>query len=250
VNFCTEPDISIIVTFHREKQIANWMLENMKRLRAHADKSGLSHELICILDMADDETHSIVANHRTLRPQDNLIRVANGDLGTSRNDGVASARGPFVATFDGDDYHSANWLTQAHAALSTDGGKRVVHPEFVVSFGASHHVMKALDQDRDFIAPQGLLTTNPWCSSVFTTRELMSACPYQSTRTKDTGFGFEDWHWNLEMLARGVKFVTAQKTALYYRRKPESLLVQEARLGAIVRSSDFFHQRFDGVPRI
>lgn len=235
-------DISLIATFHREGYIAGWTLDNLSRLRREADVAALSHELICVLDRADDETVSVVEGHDGRRRQDKLAHVDHGDPGLSRNEGVSRAKGEFVAIFDGDDYHSRYWLTRAHRVLASGSRKRVVHPAFTVSFGSSQNIMKVLDQETCVIPPEFLLTLNPWGSSVLVERRAIAECPYQEARPESTGFGHEDWHWNLEMIARGFTFVTAPETALYYRRRPNSRVGRATNAAAIVRPSAFFRQ--------
>lgn len=242
-------DISLIITFHRESYIAGWMLDNINGLRREADVMGLSHEMICVLDKADQDTDSVVRAHDSLRSQDKVIQVVNGDLATSRNDGVSQAKGEFVATFDGDDYYSRNWLTQAYKVARSRPLQRVIQPTFIVSFGASHNIMKVLDQENDVVPHETLLTSNPWSSSVFVARQALEDCPYQTTRAEATGFGFEDWHWNLEMLAKGYKFITAPETARYFRRRPNSLLMREMGSRAIVRPSAFFRPKRNSESR-
>jgi glycosyltransferase involved in cell wall biosynthesis len=239
-------DVSLIATFHREGYIAGWTLDNLSRLRREADVAGLSHELICILDKADDETISVVEGHDGLRRQDKVARVDNGDPGMSRNDAVSRANGEFIAMFDGDDYHSRYWLNRAHRVLASGSRKRVVHPAFTVSFGSSHYIMKVLDQEACDISANSLLTLNPWGASVFVERRAVAECPYQAARTESTGFGHEDWHWNLEMIARGFTFVTAPETALYCRRRPNSRAARAAEAAAIVRPSVSFRQQLPG----
>jgi glycosyltransferase involved in cell wall biosynthesis len=235
-------DISLIATFHREGYIGGWTLDNLARLRREADVAGLSHELICVLDRADEETISVVENHSGLRRQDKVARVDHGDPGMSRNDGVAQAIGEFVAIFDGDDYYSANWLTQAYRTLSSNSALRIVNPEFIVEFGESWAIMRVPNQETEFVPRASLLLVNPWSSNVFVLKAALLARPYQETRPETTGFGHEDWHWNLEMLARGSKFVTAPRTARYYRRKADSVSTRAIAAGAVVRPSVFFRQ--------
>ena len=237
-------DVSLVATFHHEGYIAGWTLDNLARLRREADVAGLSHELICVLDKADDKTIAVVEGHDGRRRHDKVLRVLHGDLGMSRNEGVSRATGEFVATLDGDDYYSLNWLTQAHkTAMGSGAAKQVVQPSFIISFGESRNIMKVPNQQTDIVPTEALLTINPWGSSFFVRRAAIADCPYQETRAEATGFGYEDWHWNLEMLARGFTFVTAPHTARYYRRSPNSLLMRTIASRAVVRPSSFFRMR-------
>ena len=238
-----EVDISLIATFHRESYLAGWTLDNLSDLRREADGAGISHELICMLDRADDETASIVEGHAGLRDHDQVVRVDHGDLGLNRNEGVSRAHGEFVATFDGDDYYSRHWLTAAHRVLASGQRERVVLPAFLVSFGAQCHVFELPDQENVDVPDEALLTLHPWGSSVFVAKRAIEEWPYQSTRVEETGFAYEDWHWNLEMLARGYKFVTAPGTARYYRRRADSMLARQTKSNGIIRPNAFFRRR-------
>ena len=236
-------DISLIATFHKESYLAGWTLDNLSDLRREAEGVGITHELICTLDRSDDETALIVESHAGLRDHDQVVRVDHGDLGLSRNEGVARAHGEFVATFDGDDYYSRRWLTAAHRVLASGQQARVVLPAFLVSFGAQYHVFEFPDQEKVDVPDEALLTLHPWSSSVFVARRAIEQWPYQSTRVEETGFAYEDWHWNLEMLARGYKFVTAPGTARYYRRREGSMLARQTKSNGTIRPNAFFRRR-------
>ena len=180
-------DISLIATFHSESYIAGWTLDNLSDLRREADGAGISHELICVLDRADDETASIVEGHVGLRDHDQVVRVDHGDLGLSRNDGVARAHGEFVATFDGDDYYSRHWLTAAHRVLASGQRARVVLPAFLVSFGAQCHVYEIPDQEKVDVPDEALLTIHPWSSSVFVAKRAIEEWPSKAREWKRPG---------------------------------------------------------------
>ncbi|MDA8120247.1 MAG: glycosyltransferase [Gammaproteobacteria bacterium] len=231
--------MSVIVTFHHERLLAHWMLDRFARVRAHAEHQGLRVEMVCVLDTADAETARIVTEHATLRPADRVLRVAHGDQAMSRNDGVAHAHGRYLAIVDGDDYYSEAWLTFAYARARTLADRAVVHPEYVVSFGTVHSLMRVIDQERDSYPLANCLTGHPWVSTAFAPAAIFRAIPYQA-RNIQIGFGYEDWHWNLEVLAAGYRHVTALGTALYYRRKAVSTLTQDTQRGVTVRPSGFF----------
>ena len=166
----------------------------------------------------------------------------HGDLASSRNSGVVASRGEYVGTMDGDDYYTANWPV---AALNTAQAMKtpvVIHPELCVSFGASHSVAHVIDMLKDKFSPAICFSHHPWISCSFGIKEIYLDHPYQRTDLKETGFGYEDWHWNVEVLAHGIMHVCAPKTALFYRRKAEFMVTAMVMSGAIVRPSVFFDQ--------
>lgn len=234
-------DISAVVTFHGEGLLAHKTLLGLERVRRYAESAGASAELVAVLDKADTETVRVVNSSPVLRTTDQVIEVANGDLGASRNSGVAAARGRYVGIFDGDDYYSENWLWGALNTVEAKQGDVMVHPDYVVSFGAVHAIGQILDMDMTPGYPlANCFSVNPWVSSSFGKKDIYVKHPYSRSDTRITGFGFEDWHWNLELLGHGVRHVSAPQTALFYRRKVASMLVDQVANNAIVRPSRFF----------
>ncbi|MDT4855632.1 hypothetical protein FQZ97_899950 [compost metagenome] len=236
------PAISVVMTFHREQVLANFALLGFLRVRTAAEAAGIAVELVAVLDSADEETTRIVTSHPAIRHDDQVLRVQNGDLAASRNDGIASAHALYIAILDGDDYYSKNWLTEALRMAEAAVGRVIVHPELTVSFGAVHCVAETFDMDRGNYPMASCMMVHPWISCSFGLRDIYKRHPYQPTRLRDTGFGFEDWHWNLETVADGIRHVTAPKTALFYRRKASSMVTEMAQGGAIVRPSRFFDE--------
>lgn len=233
--------ISAIVTFHNEGLLAHKTLLGLERLRRYAESAGASVELVAVLDNVDKETARVVNSSPVMRSTDQVITVYNGDQGASRNSGVAAAIGRYVGLFDGDDYHSENWLWGALNTVEAKQGDVIAHPDYVASFGAVHSIGQIPDMD---ITPgyplANCFSVHPWVSSSFGKKEIYMKHPYSRTDTQITGFGFEDWHWNLELLGNGVRHVTAPQTALFYRRKATSVLVYHLANNAIVRPSRFF----------
>lgn len=234
--------ISAIVTFHSEGEIAQRTLQCIENVRRFTEKNSISVEIVCVLDCANQETISAVASSPFIRSKDQVIQVKNGDLGASRNSGIKVAKGGFIGIFDGDDYYTENWLLEAHRLASTDPEIYVVHPELQVSFGSVHCVAHILDMNKTPNYPmQNCLSVHPWIACSFAAKSIYENNLYCRTDTKDTGFGFEDWHWNLETISKGARHVSAPNTAHYYRRKPTSMLTEMVALGAVIPPTDFFN---------
>lgn len=220
------PDISVIVTFHREGRLAHVTLNSLARCITHAAQEGLKVEMICTLDKADQYTQEYVCRHPTLKQNDKIISLDNGDLATSRNQAIEQASGSFIAICDGDDLYSGNWLCAAHRFCQNTGERVVAHPAITVSFGAMQGFTHTVDQTSERFDPDSLLMTNYWCSCVFAERELFTSHPYHPMHTPGSpdGFGFEDWHWNCETVASGILHRAVPQTALFYRRKGSASL--------------------------
>ncbi|AGW91654.1 hypothetical protein N234_16615 [Ralstonia pickettii DTP0602] len=242
IEMTLDPTVSAIMTFHGEKVLANFALLGFSRLRVASEAAGISVELVAVLDSADEETTRIVTTHPAIRPSDKVVKVHNGDLASSRNDGIARASAPYVAILDGDDYYSKDWFTSALQTAKMANGAVIVHPELTISFGAIHCVAKTFNMDSESYPISSCMMVHPWVSCSFGARDIYLRHPYQPTHLRTTGFGYEDWHWNLETLAYGIKHVTAPRTALFYRRKASSMVTEMAQNGATVRPSRFFDE--------
>lgn len=237
----TSPIVSVIVTFHAEAEVAQLTLLGIERLRRYAEKSGIIVEFVSVLDCANSETILAVRSSSVLRDSDQVIEVNNRDLGTSRNSGIQIARGDFIGIFDGDDYYTDNWLVEALKVSNITTHNLIVHPELQISFGSVHCVAHVLDMDEQPDYPlQNCLAVHPWIACSFGAKSIYEKSPYCRADTQETGFGFEDWQWNLETIAKGGRHVCAPNTAHYYRRKPTSMLTEMVASGAVIRPTEFF----------
>jgi glycosyltransferase involved in cell wall biosynthesis len=232
--------VSIVMTLHTEGLLAHYALSSLIRVRAAAEQAGLATELICVLDCADADTRNIAGHHACLRESDSLIEVRHGDPGASRNSGLARAQGDFVAFLDGDDHCSKDWLHRAHREVVDCPRAAVCHPEWVLSFGEFHSLMRINDQRRAPYPLASLFKHHPWINAAFGRRETYDRARYVPPLHRETGFAYEDWHLNLELLSLGCLHITAPDTALYYRRKKNSTLVSHNALRSIVRPTRFF----------
>lgn len=237
-----QPLVSAVVTFHSEGLLAHKTLLGLERIRIFSEKRGISVELVAVLDCADAETKRVVNSSPVIRCTDKITEVSNGDPGMSRNSGIAAAVGKYIGIFDGDDFYSENWLCKALAVSLSKADPVVVHPEHTISFGSLHAISDVWDMDdKNDYSLVNAFAIHPWISCSFGEKRIYRQCPYQRAESKATGFGYEDWHWNLELISHGVVHVTAKETALYYRTKRESRFTDQSGGKSILRPSDFFN---------
>lgn len=214
-----KPDITVIVTFHGERELAQISINSIVRTRTAIESIGVTVETILVLDCADDLTRQSVVNHPARRQQDRIIEVCYGDLSASRNEAIARANGGCVAIFDGDDLYSEKWLLNAFLRHQEDGCRHVYHPEIIVSFDAVQNYNFEVDQRDKQFDSLNLMMTNYWCSCSFASHQTFLDHPYVPKDGVDCGFGFEDWHWNCETVAAGLEHRIVPETAIFYRRK-------------------------------
>lgn len=232
-------DISLVVTFHSERLLAATTLASLARCLASATKAGYRCELVCVLDRIDSQTDATVRRHAPLGTV--FVDADVGDPGGARNVGIAQAKGRYLGVADGDDYYSRDWLVAAVRFLDGKGdGRSIARPEYVVSFGAIEDFVEQIDQSDPLFSDSALITTNFWSCTSFALRETYLDVPYRVNLSKATAFGYEDWHWNCETVARGYTHHPVPRTVHFYRRKADGVLFRELGDNALIGPTSLF----------
>lgn len=233
--------VDVVITLHAEGLLAYASLCSFERSRLTAEAKGIEVRFIFVHDCADNETQRVVAAHPAVRVTDLLIYCEQGDPASARNLGVAASDAIYLCTLDADDLISLDYF-QRHVEMAGAAGKNVVlHPEIVVSFGMYNAFSWQLHQPGEYYDKHGLLTVNPWISAAFARRELFLDVSFQHCDTAASGFGYEDWHWNCETIARGISHELAWGTIYFYRRKWKGSRNENANIQqALVAPSQFF----------
>lgn len=214
-----EYDISVIVTAHNEGRLAHHALRSILRAIDYGKDFGITTEIIVILDSADQKTSDYFSGH----PHESIKveHTSFGDPGLARNFGVALASGRYAAFLDADDLFSRTWLKSAFDEAEKTKGDCVFHPEYVVCFGSMNLIAKPKSVNDDDFNPKNLIRYNYWNSVHFLARStLLHENPFVAT-PRDSGLGFEDWHWHCEILAKGIPIITVPKTVVFYRKKDQ-----------------------------
>lgn len=234
-------DVSLVITFHNEGVLAHSTLNSIERCREHANNEGISTEYVWVLDSPDEETLRVIECHPAKKHNPTVVLVNHKDSGASRNAGIHAAKGVAIAILDGDDYFSKNWITCSWKYLSEHTNKVILHPEFVINFGAHAAYCWQIDQDGGFYNKNGLLTGNFWTVWTFALRDTYLRYPYPITYPTSTGFGYEDWQWNCETISAGYKHRLVPGTVGFYRRKAKSSLVETTTaLGGLMPPTELF----------
>lgn len=236
------PDVSAVITFHKEGLLAHPTLHSIERCRRYAESTrGVATEFVITLDRADDETKRVVYAHPAIRQSDAVFEVDFGDLSLCRNFAIEKSHGRYIGTFDGDDFWTKNWIARCVELIELWGENCILHPELMLAFGEWNAYWYQIDQLGESYRPGTLLTTNYWNACAFAQRKVFEECLYEESRVGQAGFGYEDWHWNCETIAKGFVHRVATETARYERRKEGgSLNVAHQRAGATIKPSRFF----------
>jgi glycosyltransferase involved in cell wall biosynthesis len=173
-------------------------------------------EVIAVADRASKTTLAVLDTHRDRL--DEIITTEHGDLGMARNSGVSAARGELVLFLDGDDLWSRNWVEAAWATHLVSPALTIFHPQYALFFGESTEILVHPDWRDPGFDPRILLRKNVWISLCGARRDLLIEIPYPRADTLK-GFGFEDWSWYTETIARDIRHVVVPDTMHFIRKK-------------------------------
>jgi len=232
---------------HREGRLAHKTLRSVVRAADAALARGVACELVVVLDRPDRATAEFFEEQSEL--VDRIETVDFGDPAPARNHGARVASGALLAFIDCDDLVSGNWLAEAVRARSEldPGAPVVLHPEWNVVFDAAHVLSRHVPPDDACWRAENFVEHNYWTAPVVVDRETMLRFPYRP-HAEGSGFGFEDWDWNLVTLASGVRHRVVAGTRIYIRRKHSgSRMLREIADSAIVRPSAGFDWIVDRV---
>jgi glycosyltransferase involved in cell wall biosynthesis len=211
--------ITVVVTAHSEGRLLRPTLRSIERALRVVVSAGESAELLLLCDRPDDPTLAEAESWGTMSSLPFEVRVEvvdNGESGASRNAGAEEARGEFVAFVDGDDLVSENYLSVAISVLRKATVPTILHPEYVISFGARSLIWRTESAATHGVSYRDLIRHNLWPSSAVTRRELFLIHPYRSLPPA-AGYGPEDWIWNIDTSAEGIVHNVAPGTVFFYR---------------------------------
>jgi hypothetical protein len=236
-------DVSCVLNLHREGNILIPTFRSIARMLGHAQQQGVACELVIVLDRPDEHSRRLAIEAQSgmlAAIPTRVSEVNNGDLGCSRRDGVAQARGDYIAFLDGDDLYSENWIAEAflHAQSEAPDSPTIYHPELNVYFGEHYRTFRHPDAEALEPAERtGLLLENFWTSLSFGPRALYLEHPVHDNGLQQ-GFGYEDWQWNMHTTAQGIAHRPVPRTLHFIRLKPAgSLNSNSSRRSVIVRPS-------------
>lgn len=236
-------DITAVINGHAEGLMAHASLQSLKKCANIANAQGIRVELIAVLDNPNELTLDVFEEFARANPELNILKVAHGDLGYSRNSAAQQARGKYIAFLDADDIWGDDWLVKAFLAAEADRRDIAWHPEVNVYFGVTPNIFLHMDMEDPRFHIANLAYANAWTSLCFVSAAFLRAVPYAGTRLRDH-IGYEDWCWNIDVVDNGGLHKVVPKTAHAIRTRSVSLVKQTTAAGCIPRPSDFFRKKF------
>ena len=210
-------DISVIVTAHHEGRLAHRTMRSLFRAVEYARERNVSCEIVVVMDKPDDNTKDYFSRYDGSKI---VVRAVDfGDPGLSRNYGVSASSGKYIAFLDADDLFGETWLKAAYEEARNIKGEGVFHPEYVICFERENWIMRCKNMDDSDFYLSNLIEHNCWNSVHFLAQKsLLIENPFIGTPI-DSGFGYEDWHWNCEIIAKGIRVRLVPETCVFYRKK-------------------------------
>lgn len=242
-------DLSILLNVHDEDSYLQRTLRSTEEAARYARSLGARIELVVVQDRPSCGVRQQIAEYRPDAFDGfQSIVVDNGSLGPSRNDGVRISRGDYITACDADDLASFNLFATALEVARREGPRAVVFAEYMFAFGREYWVGHY--SGSDVVTPLRFVTHNPFPARFFGPRALFDEFPLADIPL-GPGFAFEDWHLNCELLAGGVRFVTAPRAIMFYRRRESSLSAAFDRVSLRVSrpSALFLPQRYRELAR-
>lgn len=241
-------ELTVAVTAHAEGFLLRPTLRSVSIALGEVVAAGNICELLIVLDRPDEVTRREALRWRDDIPTNFTVRtleVDHGESGASRNSAVAESLGRFVALCDGDDLVSRHFFRAAHELAISRVGATIVHPETILSFGERAILWKVATTDDPKLGYQDLLTANLWPSCSLSRRETYLEFPYPVLQP-GSGFGPEDYAWNMMTATAGIPHIVAPESFFFYRTRARGG-VNNAHSGSVLPPFDI-RALEDGFP--
>lgn len=230
------PDVSLVVTVHDETLVCGPTMVSADRAVTAARGAGHTVQTVLVLDNPTPATSAYFG--RPCFDEWERWELHEGDPGRVRNAVVPRTTGRFVAFLDGDDLFSSNWLTEGVSLLKASAGlgeKVIAHPELNVIFDGGSQLNHNVSQNSPLFTPHFLYVRNCYDTLGLTPREAHLEVPY-GLRDLGNGVSREDWQFAVQTMSRGWRHVVVPDTIIFKRRRDNSMMVESAGQGALLRS--------------
>lgn len=224
-----QPDISIILTAHREGLLAGPTGRSAQAAMAAAQAGGLRCEVIVVLDRADQLTRDVL--EEVFGATASFVTSDAGDPGQARNRGIQAAQGLCAAFLDGDDLWSENWLVKAWD-MSAGRPDAILHSACNLVFGVRRKIFWHADSETALCEPDYMKWLNYWDAMSFARTEIYRRYPFRPNDLT-RGFGHEDWYWNSVTLADGIAHKPVAGTMHFKRARAGSQMSRVEQVNGI-----------------
>lgn len=215
------PALTAVVTAHTEGRLLRPTLRSVENALRAVIEAGDAAELLILCDNPDAATLAEAGRWRDRTDLPFTVRVETVDVGESgaaRNAGSALAGGEYIAFIDGDDLISEEYLASAIRILRETSEPTVLHPEYVISFGARSLAWKVDSASSPEVTYRNLVRHNLWPASSVAHASTYRTVQYRSLAAA-TGYGPEDWTWNIDTVIAGFRHDIVPDSVFFYRAR-------------------------------
>lgn len=192
------PTVSVIVPCYK---YAHFLKECVDSIKAQTYPV---HEIIVVSDGSPDNTAE-VCKELGVR----CLEKENGGLASARNAGIKASTGEYYMTLDADDKLTPAAIEE-HVKLLTDD--KTVAQCALLEFGERH----VLNVPPERTSLERVMQANTmYCNCLFPKKAWEEVGGYDENEVMR--LGYEDWEFNIRVLAAGYKVNTSDFIALRYR---------------------------------
>lgn len=229
VTMSCQPDVTAILTGHREGLLAGPASRSLLTAVETAEASGIRCQIVAVLDRVDTLTREVLRTG--LGDRATFIESDEGDPGKARSIGISAATGGYACFLDADDLWSTNWITGAFAAVQ-ERPDAIFHSACNMIFGDDRLMFWHVDSESPDFDPLYLEFNNYWDALCFAKTEIFRATPFRANDLT-LGFGHEDWHWNAMTLAKGIPHKPVPGTMHFKRARSRSQMSKVNEVGSV-----------------
>ena len=209
----------IVVTFNNEPDIGD-------AVRSCIVPGKTDYEVIVVYNKSEDKTldalRSSIAGHASLFKI--IENSENVGLGEARNQGIRAAKGEYIVFLDGDDWFAPNGIMRLESKLSENMPEilyynfaRVYADGWVVHNNKPKTLAEGWrstpERRASLLRNFGVAWTRAYCSKFLRSHNLRFPLGL-----------YEDFLWNIEVLARAEKVYVIPDAITFYRQRDGSIL--------------------------
>jgi len=211
-------DITCILSVRDEGHGLNQILRAAAAMARDAADHGLNTEYFIVTSGNCPRTRRILKALDNYLPSARLIEPEFDNEAEAYNNGIAAARGRFIAIVPGAEMISPQWLTKAVQHAEAQGPDSIIHPHAFVEVSDNLEITYLPDMDNTGTNLEDLAFNNIWPGPVLAQTRLFQRIAYLPS-TAVSGYGHIMWHWNCETVMAGCRHLSIQTTAAYRRSK-------------------------------
>lgn len=166
-------------------------------------------EIIIVNDGSTDGSLEIAKEYAHWSSKIKVVDKENGGLASARNAGIAVATGTHYMTLDADDKLTPGAIEE-HVKLLTDD--KTIAQCALLEFG-ERHVLNVPPERTSL--EQVMQANTMYCNCMFPKKAWEEVGGYDESSTMR--LGYEDWEFNIRVLAAGYRVNTSDFIALRYR---------------------------------